>query len=201
MTTNRMGYTSEELRQFIEPGRDGHRQNLNARVLVSGPKEAPRFALFDTSNPIEKMRLRGTLGRDEAETGRRYRAARLWARLHHVASSGAHTCEIVDRVQGSGGGGEDALARRLDANHERVRIQIAGKGMTLTRFFDLDACCAIGVSFNQRASQSGRHHSSVQQSVISGLDAVATYEPWQRQLDAEPVLKIDHLPRRKGRAA
>jgi len=182
-----------------QPGRDGQRQDLNARVLVSGPKQAPVYALFDTANPIEKMRLRGSLGRDEAETVRRYKAARLWARLHHVASSGAHTCEIVDRVQGSGGGGEMALVTRLDANHSRVEIQLRGQGMTLTRFFDLDACCAIGVNFHQRAKQTGRHHSTVRQSVVAGLDAVAAFEPWQRRLDAEPVLKIEPLPR--GRRA
>lgn len=200
MTRTRMGYTSDELRQSFEPGRDGHRQSLDARVLVSSPKEPARYALFDTSNPIEKMRLRGTLGRDEAETVRRYKAARLWARLHHVAGSGAHTCEIVDRVQGSGGGGEKALVSRLDANHERVRVQVEAKGMTMQRFFDLDACCAIGFNFSARARLTHRHHSTVQANVIAGLDAVANYEPWQRRLDAEPVLKIEPMPRGKRAA-
>jgi len=183
-----------------QPGRDGQRQDLNARVLVSGPKQAPVYALFATANPIEKMRLRGTLGRDEAETVRRYKAARLWGRLHDVASSGAHTCEVVDGVQGSGGGGEKALVSRLDANHERVRVQVEAKGMTMQRFFDLDACCAIGFNFSARARLTHRHHSTVQANVIAGLDAVANYEPWQRHLDAEPVLKLELLPKRKRAA-
>jgi|GEM_PF-2510592 len=200
MTQSRMGYREDEIGRHNSPGRDGHRQSLDARVLVSKPKEPARYALFDTSNPIEKMRLRGTLGKDEPEEVRRYKAARLWARLHHVASSGAHTCEIVDRVQGSGGGGEKALAARLDANHERVRIQIEAKGMTMQRFFDLDACCAIGFNFNARARLTGRHHSTVQASVIAGLDAVADYEPWQRRLDAEPVMRIERLPKRRKAA-
>ena len=183
-----------------KPGRDGQRQDISARVLISGPKEPARYAAFDVSNAVEKMRLKGSLGRDEAEILRRYKAHRLFVRIYFTAHPGARCPMMGERVEGSGGGGEDARVRALDANRDLVHLQMYAAGMTLRRFFDMESVCVIGHSMNLRARMTARHHSTVRQSVLAGLDAIAEYEPWQRRLDAEPVMKIEPLPKRKNAA-
>lgn len=195
-----MGYTDAEVQRQSVAGREGKRQDLTARVLVSGPKEPARYALLDVSHSIEKMRLKGTLGRDEAETIRRYKAARLFARMFDAAHPGAKSPMLAARVDGGGGNGEGARIAMLDASAELVHLQMHARGMTVTRYLDLEAVCAKGHSFKAHADATGRHHSTVTESIMHGLDAIADYEPWQRRLDAEVVLKIEPLPKRKRAA-
>jgi hypothetical protein len=200
MTRFPMGYSESERQRESVPGRDGQRQDMSARVMVSGPKEPPRYAAFDVANAIEKMRLKGSLGKDEAETIRRYKAHRLFARLFFIAHPGARCPMMGERVDGGGGGGEDAKIRSMDANRELVVFQKCARGMTLARFLDLEAICAKGYSFRQHGKNTGRHHYTVRDSVMIGLDAIADYEPWQRRLDAEPVMKIEEMTKRKRAA-
>lgn len=190
MADRRFGLTNAESIAEYRPGRDGQALDLAAKVLVSGPKEPPRFASFDVSNPIEKMRLKGTLGDDEAESVRRYKAARVFARLYDMAHPGARCPMMGERVDGSSAGDENARLNRMQANNDLVRMQLEARGMTLVRFLDIEAVVAKGIAFNWHAKASGRDYSTVRENVLAGLDAIAGYEPWQRRFDEEPVMRI-----------
>lgn len=190
MAIRKFGLTKAESSAVYQPGRDGKTQDLSAKVLVSGPKEPPRFASFDVSNPIEKMRVKGTLGEDEAESVRRYKAARVFARLYDLAHPGARCPMMGERVDGSSAGDENARLNRMQANGDLVQMQIQARGMTLIRYLDLEAVVGKGIAFNRHAKASGRNFSTVRENVLAGLDAIASFEPWQKRLDREPVMRI-----------
>lgn len=182
-------------------GRDGQSLRLEARVLVnSEPNKPDEWAPFSVSHPIERKRLNGSLGRDEAEEIRRYKAARVWMRLFLSVNPGGKTAGLTDRVDSSGNS-SSWLLRLIDATSMRTDILKHGRGITQRRFADLDAICGREESFRGWAKVSGRHWSTVTESVITGLDAVAEFDPWQDMLDREPVLKIEKGKRPPKKAA
>ncbi|TGY87343.1 hypothetical protein E5163_14845 [Marinicauda algicola] len=186
-------------------GRDGHPIDLSARVRVSQkPNEPDEWAPIDVSHPVEKARLRfvekgvSWLGRDEREVDRRYRAARVWQGLYLTASGQMSGGTLYgERVDGRGDGEMGQLIQ-LQAGIDRVRIvhgrretgEEPARGMTVRRQHDLDAVCGEGAGLSQHARAMGLHRSSVIESVIAGLDAVAGYAPWSARLERVQVLMI-----------
>lgn len=177
-------------------GRDGKRQFLNGRARVNeDPREPDKWSLFDSSHPIEQMRMRGSLGKDRHQTVRRYQAAQVWQRMLYraegVESLGDWLSERVDGTTDPQG----RMVRRAEAVTERALVAKA-PGVTKTRRADLDSVVGRGESMNARAKATGRHHSTVRDSILAGLDAVANFRRWENRLRNIQVLYVEPIPKK-----
>lgn len=175
-----------------EPGRDGNPLELAARARVNqNPKEPDQWAPFDVSHPIEKMRLRGSLGADALQIDLRYRSARVWFVFWNRAFGYGHDATLRESVDGSSDGTAAADAR-AQAVIDRTKI-LAQPGMTRRRFHDLDAVCGAGMRFADVARATHRTGDTVRESVLTGLDVVAGFEPWDRYIQGIPTLAVQFL--------
>ncbi len=196
--------TEQERREFAlrtssPGGRDGENLQLTHRARVNdNPKHADQWADFDTSHPIEKMRVRQSLGTSAQQRFRRYCAAKVWLTFFLKAQGFNVSTWLKEQVDGTGDPEASALSR-LDAMMQRMNV-IDASLMDLSahrslvmqrRFFDLDSVCAIGFTVSEVANRTGRSERGVKKSLLSGLDAISGYAPWDKHLEAVGVLYIE----------
>ncbi|MEN0652401.1 MULTISPECIES: hypothetical protein [Hyphobacterium] len=175
-----------------EPGRDGNPLELAARARVNqNPKEPDQWAPFDVSHPIEKMRLRGSLGADALQIDLRYRAARVWFVFWNRAFGYGHDTTLRESVDGGGDGTGSANAR-AQAVIDRTKI-LGQPGMTRRRFYDLDAICGGGSRISELAQATHRDQKTVRESLLTGLDVVAGFQPWDRYIQGIPTLSVQFV--------
>jgi hypothetical protein len=186
--------SSERVLGSIPPGREGQNKTemLGRAQVNENPKQPEEWVMFQAEHPIDVMRIKGTLGRSEAETVRRYQAAIVWhkflVRAEGGESSGGWLSEKVD----SSPDPEQGIIKKAEAASQRAAIRSA-PGVTSNRFADLDSVVGRGTTLRERAKDTNRHHSSVRESVLAGLDAVAKFDKWQNHLDGIEVLYVEPI--------
>lgn len=181
------------------PGRAGEKPAYTHLAQVSeNPKHyTDEWAKFDTSHPIEKMRVKGTLGENAAQAFRRYCAARVWfhfwLRSQGLGSKGEWLREHVDGTADPQAG----ITMRLDAAHMRLAVMDAmaftptgRKTMSQQRFDDLDSVCGYGRRLIDVARATNRDPKTVRKSLFAGLDAVCGFALWDKHLESVSVLYI-----------
>lgn len=189
------GYSSA---RHPEPGRDGQAQNLNYRARVNlDPKSPDEWAAFDTGHPIEKMRIRGSLGQPWHIAFNRYRAARvwysMWVRALGLSTMGEFMAEQVD----GGGDKESGVLARMDAANQRVEV-LKQRGMTPLRMSILDSVCGAGTRISEIAHATGRDRKAIRKCLLGGLDAVYAFPRWNKQIEAVQVIWTEPITRRAG---
>lgn len=196
--------TERERREFAlrassPGGRDGGNLQLTHRARVNdNPKHADQWADFDTSHPIEKMRVRQSLGTSVQQRFRRYCAAKVWVTFFLKAQGFNVSTWLKEQVDGTGDPEASTLSR-LDALMQRMNVIDASlvdlsahRSLVMQRrFFDLDSVCAIGFTISEVANRTGRSERGVKKSLLSGLDAISGYAPWDKHLESVGVLYIE----------
>lgn len=186
--------STERVIGAIAPGRDGQgKAKMIGRVQVNeNPKQPEEWVMFQAEHPIDVMRIKGTLGKSQPETVRRYQAAIVWHKFLVRAEGGESSGDWLSEKVDSSPDPEQGVIKKAEAASQRAAIRLA-PGVTSTRFNDLDSVVGRGMSLRERARATNRQHTSVRKSLLSGLDAVAKFDKWQNHLEGIQVLYVEPI--------